>query len=147
MALLLLNEKTKVMDALVKTQKSVNIYSDYSQKVFLVVDDIQINYLLIKALLKQTGATVLWAEDGFKAVELIDSGRQIDFVLMDYNMSGMNGYETTKLIKRKRKNLPVVSQTTYTHGPQFDNIIEAYDDILLKPVTSRNLYDMINKYI
>ncbi len=135
------------MEAQVKTQKSVNLYADYSQKVFLVVDDIQINYLLIKALLKQTGATVLWAEDGFKAVDIIDSGRQIDLVLMDYNMPGMNGYETTKLIKRKRKNLPVISQTTYTHGPQFDNIVEAYDDIILKPVTSHNLYDMINIYL
>ncbi len=137
----------KVMEAQVKTQKLVNLYPDYSQKIFLVVDDIQINYLLIKALLKQTGATVLWAEDGFKAVDLIDSGRKIDVVLMDYNMPGMNGYETTKLIKRKRKNLPVISQTTYTNGPQFDNILEAYDDIIFKPVTSRNLYGMINKYI
>jgi len=145
-ALLLLNEKMKVMEALVKTQNLVNLYPNYSQKIFLVVDDIQINYLLIKALLKQTGATVLWAEDGFKAIDVIDSGRKIDLILMDYNMPGMNGYEATKLIKRKRKNLPVISQTTYTHGSQFDNIVEAYDDILLKPITSNNLYNMINKY-
>jgi len=130
-----------------KTQKTNSLSPDYSQKSILVVDDVQINYLLIKAILKNTGATVLWADDGFKAIDLIDSGRKIDFVLMDYNMPGMNGYETTKMIKRKRKNLPIVSQTTYTNGPQFNNIMEAYDDILLKPITSSNLYDKINKHI
>jgi CheY-like chemotaxis protein len=135
------------MEALMKTQKTNSLSPDYSQKSILVVDDVQINYLLIKAILKNTGATVLWADDGFKAIDLIDSGRKIDFVLMDYNMPGMNGYETTKMIKRKRKNLPIVSQTTYTNGPQFNNIMEAYDDILLKPITSSNLYDKINKHI
>lgn len=135
------------METLKKVNKAVKLYPDYSKKIILVVDDIQINYLLIKAILKNTGATVLWADDGLKAIDLINSGRKIDFVLMDYNMPGMNGYETTKLIKRKRKNLPVVSQTTYTNGPQFNNIVEAYDDILFKPITSSMLYDMINKYI
>ncbi len=91
------------MEALMKTQKTNSLSPDYSQKSILVVDDVQINYLLIKAILKNTGATVLWADDGFKAIDLIDSGRKIDFVLMDYNMPGMNGYETTKMIKRKRK--------------------------------------------
>lgn len=142
-----LNVKTKVMEALMKTQETVNLYTDYSQKVVLVVDDIQINYLLIKALLKRTGATVLWADDGYKAIDLIDSGRKIDLVLMDYNMPGMSGYETAKLIKGKRKELPVISQTTYTHSPQFDNIVEAYDDILLKPITSQMLRDMMNKHL
>ena len=142
-----LNEKTKVMEALRKTKETIGLFRDYSKKIILVVDDIQINYLLIKALLKQTRATVLWAEDGYKAIDLIDSGRKIDLVLMDYNMPGMSGYETTKLIKRKRKSLPVISQTTYTHGPQFDNIVEVYDDILLKPITSGMLLNMMGRYI
>lgn len=137
----------KAMETLKIINKAVNTYPDYNDKIILVVDDIQINYLLIKAILKNTGATVLWADDGFKANDLVDSGRKIDFILMDYNMPGMDGYETTKLIKRKRKNLPVVSQTTYTNGPQFNNIMEAYDDILFKPITSNILYEMISKYI
>lgn len=135
------------METLVKIRETVNPYTDYSKKVILVVDDIQINYLLVKALLKRTGATVLWADDGFKAMDVIDSGRKIDLILMDYNMPGMNGYETTKLIKRKRRDLPVISQTTYTQGPQLDNIKEAYDDILLKPITSDMLLNMMKKYI
>lgn len=135
------------MKALRKTKETNGLFTDYSKKIILVVDDIQINYLLIKALLKQTGATVLWAEDGFKAIDLIDSGRKIDLILMDYNMPGMSGYETTKLIKRKRKHLPIISQTTYTNGPQYDNIVEVYDDILQKPITSGMLLSMMGKYM
>ncbi len=136
------------MEALKFVQETNTKYgTDLNNTVVLVVDDIQINYLLIKALLKKSGATVLWAEDGYKALDIIDSGRKIDLIIMDYNMPGINGYETTKAIKRKRKELPVISQTSYTYGKEFDNIKEAYDDILMKPITSSKLHDMIYKHL
>ena len=136
------------MEAIKLHQELKNIIlTDLSQKVILVVDDIQINYLLIKALLKQSGATVIWAETGYKALDLLDTGRKVDLVLMDYNMPGINGYETTKFIKSRRFDLPVISQTAYTFGPEYENIKEAYDDILLKPVTHSKLFDMIFKHI
>ncbi len=128
-------------------ERNTNYDVDLCNKVVLVVDDIQINYLLIKALMKKSGATVLWAEDGFKALEIVESGRKIDMVLMDYNMPGINGYETTKLIKRRRQELPVISQTSYTFGKEFDNIIDAYDDIMFKPITSSKLFNMIYKHL
>ncbi len=136
------------MEALKLNHKTLtDLYTDLSDKVILVVDDIQINYLLIKALLKRSGATVLWANNGYQGIDIIDSGRKIDFVLMDYNMPGINGYETTKLIKQKRKELPIISQTAYTFGPEYNNIQEAYDDILIKPITSTPLINMIQKHI
>ena len=135
------------METSLQIKKSSNLTKSYNDKVILVVDDIQINYLLIKALMKPTGATVLWANNGAKAVDEISLGKKIDLVFMDYNMPGMNGYEATLLIKSKRKNLPVISQTTYTHGSEFENITEAYDDILMKPVTSVTLFSMLGKHL
>jgi len=41
------------MEALMKTQKTNSLSPDYSQKSILVVDDVQINYLLIKAITKK----------------------------------------------------------------------------------------------
>ncbi len=135
------------MEMLTKIQETNNLNTDYSSKSILVVDDIQINYLLVKALLKQTGVKVIWADDGFKAIEIVDSKRKIDLVLMDYNMPGMDGNATTKIIKRKKKDLPVVLHSTFANGLRLDNSIEVYNDILVKPVTSLMLLSIMKKYI
>lgn len=135
------------MEVLTKTQENRNLNSDYSSKSILVVDDVQINYLLVKALLKQTGAKVIWADDGFKAIDIVNSEKKIDLVLMDYNMPGMDGSATTKIIKRKKKDLPVVLHSTFTNGLKLDNSIDVYTDVLVKPVTSLMLLGIMKKYI
>jgi CheY-like chemotaxis protein len=132
---------------LTNTQEINELNTDYSSKSILVVDDVQINYLLVKALLKQTGAKVIWADDGFKAIDIVNSKRKIDLVLMDYNMPGMDGSTTTKIIKRKKKDLPVVLHSTYSNGLKLDNSVGVYNDILVKPVTSLMLLSIMKKYI
>lgn len=135
------------MEVLTKARETIDLRIDYSEKLILVVDDVQINYLLVKALLKQTGAKVIWADDGFKAIDIVNSERKIDLVLMDYNMPGMDGSTTTKIIKSKKKDLPVVLHSNFTNGLKLDNSIEVYNDILVKPVTSLMLLSIMKKYI
>ncbi len=135
------------MEMLTNTQEINELNTDYSSKSILVVDDVQINYLLVKALLKQTGAKVIWADDGFKAIDIVNSKRKIDLVLMDYNMPGMDGSTTTKIIKRKKKDLPVVLHSTYSNGLKLDNSVGVYNDILVQPVTSLMLLSIMKKYI
>ena len=135
------------MEILTKVQEKIEKTTDYSEKSILVVDDIQINYLLVKALLKKTGANVIWADDGFKAIDIVDSEKKIDLVLMDYNMPGLDGCATTKIIKRKKKDLPVVLHSNFTNGLKMDNEIAIYTDILLIPVTSLMLLSIMKKYI
>lgn len=135
------------MEVPTKARETIDLRIDYSEKLILVVDDVQINYLLVKALLKQTGAKVIWADDGFKAIDIVNSERKIDLVLMDYNMPGMDGSTTTKIIKSKKKDLPVVLHSNFTNGLKLDNAIEVYNDILVKPVTSLMLLSIMKKYI
>lgn len=135
------------MEVPTKARETIDLRIDYSEKLILVVDDVQINYLLVKALLKQTGAKVIWADDGFKAIDIVNSERKIDLVLMDYNMPGMDGSTTTKIIKSKKKDLPVVLHSNFTNGLKLDNSIEVYNDILVKPVTSQMLLSIMKKYI
>ena len=124
-----------------------NLRADYSGRVILVVDDIKLNFVLVKAILKNTGADILWAEDGFKAIEIVDSGRQIDLILMDYNMPGINGSETARIIREKNKGLPIISQTAQKSGEQFLNIVRDYDDIIFKPLTPEKLITKINEHM
>ncbi|MBE0648492.1 MAG: response regulator [Bacteroidales bacterium] len=59
---------------------------NWSTKTFLVVEDVESNYLYIETLLKQTKATVLWADNGEKAIEFVKTNPEIDLVLMDIQL-------------------------------------------------------------
>lgn len=148
MIIVILLKKHCAMKKTLQSKKSTSKKANqYQNKIILVVDDIKINYLFIKALLKATKATVIWASNGHDAISLIDSGKRVDLIFMDYDMPGINGYDTTKIIKSKRHDLPIISQTTYTTGVEFENVNSSYDDVLIKPVTNNLLFSMLAKHI
>jgi CheY-like chemotaxis protein len=112
---------------------------DWSDRVILVVDDIQVNYLLIKAMLLKVKAKAIWASDGLKAIEIVESGEHIDAVLMDYNMPLMNGLEATIRIKEIHPGLPVVSQSTFTDNSDFVRSAAPFDEYLSTPINWNEL--------
>ena len=69
-------------------------------KCVLIVDDNDFNRELVKDILEDEDITVYEAEDGSSAIELLESEQadDIDVVLMDMRMPGMDGIETTKII-------------------------------------------------
>ncbi len=121
--------------------------AEYTNKVILVVDDIKLNFVLVKAILKNTGAEILWAENGYKAIDVVDSDQHVDLILMDYNMPGINGSETARIIRKKNASLPIISQTAQRSGEQFMNILRDYDDIIFKPLTPDKLISKINLHM
>ena len=109
----------------------------------LVVDDLRVNFLLIKAMLSRLRADVYWAPNGFDAIENIEKGSHYDIVLLDYNMPGIDGLETAKRIRLLNPELPLISMSTFTENPAFDRTNAPYDGYLAKPVESENLYELL----
>ena len=72
-------------------------------KCVLIVDDNDFNRELVNDILEDEDITVYEAEDGSSAIELLESEQadDIDVVLMDMRMPGMDGIETTKIIRTK----------------------------------------------
>lgn len=120
---------------------------DYSglwqDKSILIVDDLKVNYLLLKAMISKTGAKVYWAGNGFEAIELVEAHPDIEVVLMDYNMPGIDGLETTHRLKQMLPDLPVISQSTYTDSNLFDRSVAPYDAYLSKPINAQVLLNTI----
>jgi CheY-like chemotaxis protein len=101
----------------------------------LVVDNLEINYFYLKALLSPLGFNVLWAKDGDEAIYL-SLIEQVDLVLMDLKIPDTDGYEAVKIIKRKRPELIVFGQSVTAMAIDKDKAIRAgFDDILTKPVS------------
>jgi signal transduction histidine kinase/CheY-like chemotaxis protein len=95
-----------------KETKKTLVRKKFSQpKISLVVEDMEMNYKYLQALLEPMGFSVLWAKDGNEAVEMALENEDIDLVLMDIRLPYTDGYEATKIIKKKRPDLPIIAQT------------------------------------
>ncbi len=82
----------------------------WADKVILMVEDEDSNFLLMDRMLKNTGVKLIWVKNGQDAIESCRT-RQFDLVLMDIRMPFMDGYETTKILKLEHKNLPIIAQS------------------------------------
>lgn len=78
----------------------------------LVVDDVQTNVLLLKALLGKEGYGILVANNGQEALEVIRNENP-DLILLDVMMPGMDGFEVAERLKSEefRCEIPIIFLT------------------------------------
>jgi CheY-like chemotaxis protein len=118
------------------------------RKTILVVDDVQVMRLRLRAQLEESGFNVLDAESGDKALALLEKHQDIKIVLTDVNMAGMDGVELTRRIRTSPKfaSLPVVFCTA---KGEFSIVRQAKQlgvrGFLVKPVTKLALLATINR--
>ena len=113
----------------------------------LVVDDAELNIEILMSLLSAE-YDILVALSGEEALEIIDSITDVDLILLDVMMPGMDGFEVTKRLKSndKTKDIPIVFVTAKTDE---DTIEKAYDiggsDYITKPVKPKELFVRVKK--
>lgn len=102
----------------------------------LVVDDKESLRQLVAAHVEDNHHTVIGAENGLEALEIF-SKHPIDLILMDVEMPGMDGFETTKRFRALSKKhwIPIIFLSGMTSDSHYQKGIEAGgDDYLTKPV-------------
>ena len=110
----------------------------------LVVEDNHINQLVARGFLEAQGFAVVTADDGRAALALLEQ-QDVDLVLMDVQMPGLDGYETTQALRRwedatRRERLPVIALTAAAVSGERERCLAAgMDDFLTKPVSSAAL--------
>ncbi|BBE18197.1 two-component system sensor histidine kinase [Aquipluma nitroreducens] len=113
----------------------------------LIAEDVESNFLYLKAVLSKLNATIYWAKNGIEAVEICENN-SIDLVFMDLQMPEMNGYEATEILKKKFPMLPIVAQTAFAMSDDREKALDAgCDDYLAKPIKSKDLLSVVEKFI
>lgn len=121
---------------------------NWENKTILVVEDEPANYLFIEKIIKPTQAIILRAENGAEALNMVLNHSEIDAILMDIYMPGMDGFETTDKIKKQRPDLPVIAQTFYENQIEQNKIKNAhFDDFIKKPININKLLIILEKYL
>ena len=122
--------------------------TDWSNKHILVVEDVDSNFLYVKAAFLITNVTLLWAKNGKDAIQLVKENPDIDLVLMDIQLPEMNGYDATKNIKKIRPEMPVIAQTAYAMAGEREKIFEAgCNDYVSKPIKLDILRNTVAQYL
>lgn len=124
--------------------------SDYkwSDKLVLVAEDDFFSYKFLEGFLKQTEATVLHADDGQKAINIVNENPNIDIILMDVQMPEMNGLDATRNIKKIRPSLPIIAQTANAIPEEKQKCFEAgFDDFVTKPINITELFMKVEHWL
>jgi PAS domain S-box-containing protein len=124
-----------------------------SQLSILIAEDIEMNMLMIKALLGQLypETTIIEASNGIEAVDLYKS-KQINLILMDIQMPLMDGVQASKAIRKieesSGKHIPIVALTAGALKEEREACLAAgMDAFLSKPVDIEELKKTIAQNI
>ena len=117
----------------------------------LVAEDVELNFKLVNIVLSKFDPynfIVHRAENGKEAVEICEAKPEIDLVIMDIRMPIMDGYEATTIIKKSRKELPVIAHTAYSSNADIEKALSVGCEVVIpKPLNIENFKSAILKYI
>ncbi|HEV9038230.1 MAG TPA: response regulator, partial [Puia sp.] len=119
-------------------------------KKVLIVDDDMRNIYSLTNVLEEEGMQCITAENGQVAVKLFRENPDIDMILMDVMMPGMDGYEATKEIRRLPTGLriPVIALTAKAMKGDREKCLEAgMSDYISKPVNIEQLLSLMRVWL
>jgi CheY-like chemotaxis protein len=118
------------------TEQGLDAFSGHAHTILLVEDDAGVR-AMTAALLKELQFSVIEADNGARALDIIDREPGIDLLFTDIVMpGGMNGFELGRLARERRADLPVLYATGYAAS---FSASERHADVLAKPYRETEL--------
>jgi CheY-like chemotaxis protein/CHASE3 domain sensor protein len=119
------------------------------RRILLVDDDIR-NIFSLSSALEHKGMTVEIARNGFEAITRLNESPDIDLVLMDVMMPGMDGLEATRRIRTDPRfaSLPIIAITAKAmKDDQEQTRVAGMTDYLAKPIDLDRLYSLLRVWL
>lgn len=126
---------------------------DFTGSRLLLVEDNPLNAEIAMEILKEAGFEVEWAESGEQCMEKVTAAAAgyYDAILMDIQMPGMNGYQTTMAIREldaERAAVPIIAMTANAFEEDRQNAIKAgMDGHVAKPVDVPLLMETLTRIL
>ncbi|MDZ7880109.1 MAG: response regulator [Saprospiraceae bacterium] len=117
-----------------------------------LVEDHKINQMVARKTLERQfdNVKITIAENGRECLDMLQSGREFDIILLDIQMPIMDGNETIAYIRENMPNFktPVLAMTAHAYISK-DNLFKTYgfDDFVLKPFEPEQLFSKIHQYL
>jgi signal transduction histidine kinase/ligand-binding sensor domain-containing protein len=128
---------------LVTAPKTAQQYS------ILLVEDNYFNQALAQIILQKLGYRIIIANSGEQALQKLTQ-QHIALILMDIEMPGIDGFETTRQLRRLPgyARVPVIAMTAHHSDNIRQNCGQAgMNDVLTKPIEAASLADVLRKWL
>ncbi len=111
----------------------------------LCIDDHEQGLFIRKTVLQQRGYIVLTATSGARGLSLIEQ-HEVDAVVLDYRMEGIDGGAVASIIKRRKPEIPIVLLSGYVEELP-DRVLKVVDAVVEKGQAAKALYATVSKLI
>ena len=119
----------------------------------LLVDDHATTLQVMEKFLQKVGLRVTTASNGEDAIKEITRNSRYDMIIMDVQMPGLSGIETTKIIRlyedeNQIQRVPIISLSANTSDKNIEEcILAGMDDFIEKPADFNKVHQVINTWI
>lgn len=119
----------------------------FAGKKILLAEDNVINVMVAQQFVLDWGGTVVVANNGIEAVDLFTTDT-FDLVLMDLQMPLMDGFTSSREIRKHNTTVPIVALTASPIDDVLGNIMSSgMNDYISKPFVPEMLYSKLSKYL
>jgi signal transduction histidine kinase/CheY-like chemotaxis protein len=106
----------------------------------------RINYL--NTVLESIGIETCSVAEGEKAINICRNQKNVHLLLINPELNGLNGYETSKLIKQFRPEIPIVAMLKSSGADVKEKVFtHFFDDYITLPLTEDRIYLLAEKYL
>lgn len=113
----------------------------------LIAEDDLASEILFSIMIRIFSNKIFKVKTGTEAVDVCRKNPEIDLILMDIKMPGMDGYEATRQIRKFNKKVVIIAQTAYAQTGDRDKALAAgCNDYISKPIKKDELLSLIKKH-
>jgi two-component system cell cycle response regulator DivK len=116
----------------------------------LVVEDNDMNMQLVEYLLEEGGHQIIKAASGEEALSIARGGEQVDLILMDIHLPGIDGLSVVREMKAddRTKAIPILALTAHAMRGDRDRFLEAgCDGYISKPIDVKTFLTSVGQYL
>jgi len=140
-------EKTVVLNELPENKGLNEVMQGKRRLKILIAEDDETSRNYLSLIIKDFCSEPLEAATGIETVELCRNHKDIDLILMDIQMPGMNGYVATRQIREFNKEVIIIAQTAFALSGDKEKAIEAgCNSYISKPIKEMELQKLIEEY-
>jgi signal transduction histidine kinase/CheY-like chemotaxis protein/PAS domain-containing protein len=138
--------QTGSLSQIKKPPQIIREYMPYGK--VLIVDDIETNLYVARGLLAPYGLSLDTVVSGFAAIEKIKKGDTFDIIFLDHFMPKLDGMETAAILRKMGYTHPIIALTANALAGQAEIFLSnGFDGFISKPIDTRQLNTILNKYI
>ena len=113
----------------------------------LYIEDDPDSRALIKRVLESRGHTLLFAADGLTGVSMAEN-EEINLILLDINMTDIDGYEVARRIRKSKAYLPIIAVTANAlKGDAKKAISAGCNAYMSKPISIQELWERVEAFL